>query len=412
MYNPRIMSLFSKKSPAPSGNRPSGFEYLSGNDCYMDTACQSLRPQPVIDAEMDYYKHFNACGARAKYIWGQKVDEKVASAKQKLLKMVGKSEKDYAVAFTLNTTYGINLVLQQLPATGITSIVTSELEHNSVFLPSITWSRRNNVPRSILKRDKNGNLAIDGKDLSSALVIVNTLSNIDGRGLPNVKEIAAAVHRGSGLLLLDAAQQLGHDPDGLKGVDFDAAFSSGHKMYGPSVGFIMIRRTLLRKLQPFFIGGGTVADVHDNDFTLLSGQIDEHAILEPGLQSWAGIVGLDAAIDWLESVKPMGKSPHQYEMELATRLFDELKKMPRVTLVNNEPRSVMSFWVDTLDSHRLAIYLSEQGIMCRSGHFCCHHYLQHVRKLPPLLRVSMGLHNSIQDIERFVSVLGTILKTF
>ena len=99
-------------------------------------------------------------------------------------------------------------------------------------------------------------------------------------------------------------------------------------------------------------------------------------------------------------------------MELATTLFGELKNMPRVKLVNNEPRSVMSFSVDNLDSHKLAIYLSEQGIMCRSGHFCCHHYLQHVRKLPPLLRVSMGLHNSVQDIEKFVSVLGTILKTF
>ncbi|MDD5055946.1 MAG: aminotransferase class V-fold PLP-dependent enzyme [Candidatus Peribacteraceae bacterium] len=407
------MSFFStKKSPASSGNRPSGFEYLSANDCYMDTACQSLRPQPVIDAEMEYYKQYNACGGRAKHKWGQRVDEKVEAARAKLLALSGKSANEYAVAFTLNATYGINLVLQQIPAGGISSIVTSETEHNSVFLPSITWSRRNNVPRKILKRDDNGTLAITGEDLSNALVIVSTLSNIDGRGLPNAKEIAAAVHKGSGLLLIDAAQHIGHDPQGLKGIDFDAAFCSGHKMYAPSCGFIIIRRTLLRRLEPFFIGGGTVSDVHGNDFTLLKGPVDEHSILEPGLQSWAGIVGLNAAIDWLAAVKPMGKSPKAYEEELAAALFSKLKAMPRIHMMNSVPRPVMSFYVDNLDAHKLAIFLSEQQIMCRSGHFCCHHYLEHERKLPPLLRVSLGLHNTASDIERFLSVLGTIVKTF
>jgi selenocysteine lyase/cysteine desulfurase len=378
----------------------------------MDTACQSLRPQPVIDAEMEYYKQYNACGGRAKHKWGQKVDEKVEAARTKILELAGKSAKDFAVAFTLNTTYGINLVLQQLPPKGITSIVTSETEHNSVFLPSITWSHGAGVPRKILKRADDGTLDIKGEDLSNALVIVSTLSNIDGRGLPNAKEIASAVHKGSGLLLIDAAQHIGHDPEGLKGVDFDAAFCSGHKMYAPSCGFIIIRRTLLQKLEPFFIGGGTVSDVHGNDFTLLTGPVDEHSILEPGLQSWAGIVGLNAAIDWLATVKPMGKSPKVYEQELAATLFDKLKSMPRIHMINSAPRSVMSFFVDNLDAHKLAIFLSEQQIMCRSGHFCCHHYLQHERKLPPLLRVSLGLHNTMGDVERFSEVLGKILKTF
>lgn len=407
------MSLFSaKKSPASGSDRPSGFEYLSADDCYMDTACQSLRPQPVIDAEMEYYKQYNACGGRAKHKWGQKVDEKVEAARTKILELAGKSAKEYAVTFTLNATYGINLVLQQIQAKGISSIVTSETEHNSVFLPSITWSRRNNVPRKILKRSDDGTLTIAGEDLSNALVIVSTLSNIDGRGLPNAKEIASAVRKGSGLLLIDAAQHLGHDPQGLQGIDFDAAFCSGHKMYAPSCGFIIIRRTLLQKLEPFFIGGGTVADVQGDQFTLLTGPVDEHAILEPGLQSWAGIIGLNAAIDWLATVKPMGKSPTVYEQELATALFDKLKAMPRVHLINSVPRPVMSFHVDNLDAHKLAIFLSEQQIMCRSGHFCCHHYLAHERKLPPLLRVSLGLHSTMGDVEKFADTVGKILKTF
>jgi selenocysteine lyase/cysteine desulfurase len=409
------MALFKKKTQAQNATRPNGFEYIGSEDCYMDTACQSLRPQTVIDAEVQYYKEYNACGGRAKHQWGQQVDKKVESARRKLLDLAEKSEKEYAVAFTLNTTYGINLVLGQLPSNGsvkLTSIVTSEIEHNSVFLPSITWSEGAGVPRIILKRAEDGSLLTDGTDLSDAIVIVNTLSNIDGRGLPNIRDIGAKVHKGSGLLLLDVAQHLGHEPHALRGVDFDAAFGSGHKMYGPSMGFIIIKRTLLRRLQPFFIGGGTVADVHDNEFTLLSGPADEHSILEPGLQSWAGVIGLDAAIDWLTTVRPMGMAPEAYEQKLATMLFEELKNLPRLHLINTSPAAVISFFVDNLDAHRLAIFLSEQQIMCRSGHFCCHHYLQHVRKLPPLLRVSLGLHNNEEDVRKFVSVLQGILKTF
>jgi selenocysteine lyase/cysteine desulfurase len=336
----------------------------------------------------------------------------VADARKKLLSLTGKNEKDYAVAFTLNTTYGINLVLGQLPPGDIKSIVTSEIEHNSVFLPSITWSQGAGIKRLILKRDADGNLLTDGTDLSDSVVIVSTLSNIDGRGLPNVSDIAGQVHRGSGLLLLDAAQQFGHDPNGLKNTDFDALFGSGHKMYAPSLGFIVIKRTLLRRLKPFFIGGGTVADVNGDSYTLLSGNTDEHSILEPGLQNWAGIVGLNTALDWLQKVRPMGLKPQDYEQKLAGDLFDRLKSMPRVKMINNVPRPVMSFYVDGLDGHKLAIFLSEQRIMCRSGHFCCHHYLQHVCGYPPLVRFSLGLHNTSADIERCTKVLESILKTF
>jgi selenocysteine lyase/cysteine desulfurase len=411
------MGLFSANVPAKkhgkrNADRTEGFSYLSAGDCYMDTACQSLRPKVVIDAETGYYRGYNACGGRVKHAWGRRVDEEVANARKKLLGLTGKSEKQYAVAFTLNTTYGINLVLGQLPSSNLSSIVTSEIEHNSVFLPSITWSQRFGKERIILKRKDDGSLLTEGKDLRDAVVLVSTLSNIDGRGLPNAQEIATAVHQGNGLLLLDAAQHFGHDPEGLKGIDFDAAFGSGHKMYGPSIGFIIIKRSLLRRLQPFFIGGGTVSDVHDNTFTLLSGEVDEHSVLEPGLQNWAGIIGLNAAIDWLTSVRPQRKTVQAYEQELAQDLFDRLRAMPRVKLVNaTVPRAVMSFFVDGLDGHKIAIILSEQQIMCRSGHFCCHHYLQHVCSYPPLVRFSLGLHNTHADIERCAKALESILKT-
>src|SRR3989344_187243 len=410
-----LMGIFSinvGKTGAAQGVRPDGFAHVDAEDCYLDPACQSLRPKPVMDAELDYYNFYNACGGRVKHAWGKRVDEAADSGRKKILRLAGKTEKEYAVAFTLNTTYGINLVLGQLPPGDLKSIVTGETEHNSVFLPSIIWSRDAGKPRLILKRGTDGRLLTEKTDLKDSIAIVPTFTNIDGRGLPNAREIAAEVRCGSGLLLLDSAQHFGHDPEGLKDIDFDAAFGSGHKMYGPSIGFIIIKRTLLRRLIPFFIGGGTVKDVHDDSFTLLDGIVDEHSILEPGLQNWAGIVGLNAAIDWLMMVKPFGKKPGEYESALSARLMEKLRSLPRVKVVNGEVSPVISFYVEGIDGHKLSILLSEQKIMCRSGHFCCHHYLQHVMKYPPLIRFSLGLHNTLEDIDRCTSALESILKTF
>ena len=90
------------------------FKYLDKNSVYADCACQSLRPQPVIDAVNEYYTKHNSCGERVKYDWGVITDEKVEATRDKVLKYVKKSPRHYFVSFTLNTTYGINLLLSQI----------------------------------------------------------------------------------------------------------------------------------------------------------------------------------------------------------------------------------------------------------------------------------------------------------
>lgn len=380
------------------------FAYLDPQALYLDSACQTLRPQCVIDVETAYYKEYNACGGRVKYPWGVRVDAEVNTVRQKLLDYAGKSSKEYVVAFTLNTTYGINVVVQQLPADKFDRIVTSEIEHNSAFLPSITWAAMNKKERRVLPRNDDGSLRYTADDLTKAAVLVNSTSNIDGRQLMNAKALADDAHKSGGILLLDAAQTFGHAPEMLRGIDFDAAFGSGHKMYGPSLGFVIIKRELLKQLNIHLVGGGTVQDVERDAFSLIENPDEFHARLELGLQNWAGIIGLGAAIDWLSSQRK-----HD---DVSSALFDGLKKTPRVQLVNMTPSNVVSFSVENLDAHRLALYLGEQQIMCRSGYFCCHYYLQHVKKLPPLLRVSLGKHNTLADVERFFASLTSLLSVF
>ncbi|MGD1070501.1 MAG: aminotransferase class V-fold PLP-dependent enzyme [Bryobacteraceae bacterium] len=398
------MTLF-RHHPASdkaSGENLADFGYMKADAHYFDSACQTLRPQAVISAVTEYYRQYNACGGRVKYAWGEKVDGIVFDTRERLLKLLGKSAKDYTVAFCLNTTAGINLLLQQLPEGRYTRIVTSDIEHNSVFLPTQTCARRFKMGRVVLPRRPGGSLDFQPDQLEKAVVVVNTASNIDGRILGNLDELVAAAHQRGGVVILDAAQTMGHDTGLLRHADFDAVCGSSHKMYGPSLGFIAIRRTFLNELDCFFLGGGTVGDVRKDDFDLLDSPEEAFARLEPGLQDFAGIAGLGAAIAWLSARPP--------QEDLGRILYESLSSNTRLKVLNREPSPIISFHSEHIDAHRLALYLSAQNIMVRSGYFCCHYYLQSVLRLPPLVRVSIGLQNTSSQATHVADVIHQIVN--
>ena len=168
-------------------------------------------------------------------------------------------------------------------------------------------------------------------------------------------------------------------------------------MYGPSLGFIVVAKAFLNELDCFFLGGGTVADVRKDDFDLLDSPDDEFARLEPGLQDFAGIAGLGAAIDWLGKRSP-GKSrtPASIKLVFARSLFESLSSNTRLKVLNAGPAPIVSFYNEHVDAHRLALYLSAQNIMVRSGYFCCHYYLAKLYAAPSAVapRISIGLQNT------------------
>lgn len=393
-----------------NSNTSMDFQYLKSSDYYFDSACQTLRPEVVIEAQKEYYTDFNACGHRVKYKWGQIVDNKIEETREMILKLVGKSSKEYTVAFTLNTTYGINLVLQQLKVSGFKRIVTSEIEHNSCFLPTMTYSKRMGIERVVLPRTQDGGLIYSREDINNAIVLINTTSNIDGRELVNGSKLADDLHANSGILLLDGAQTLGHSPSVFKDIDFDALFSSGHKMYGPSLGIIVIKKSLFKKLDQFFIGGGTVTDVKKESYELIKDDNELFASLEPGLQNFAGIIGLGEAIKWRNTFIKDGLNANDYEKRLNEYLFNKLKEIEGLNIINLKPSSVVCVHTDKLDAHKLGIYFSERNIMCRTGYFCCHYYLKELKKLPPLLRISMGLQNDERQIDFLIDTLKLLVK--
>ncbi len=384
------------------------FDYLGEKNIYLDAACQSLRPRPVIDAINDYYLHFNACGERAKYKWGRITDEKVDAVREKVLKFLKLKSKEYTVSFTLNTTYGINLLLNQLDPSIFDKVMTSEIEHNSPFLSTMAFAERTGVPRIVMKRNDDGSISIDNYDFKNALVVVNCASNFDGRKLSNINELIKKVHKAGGIIIIDAAQAMAHSHDILEKTDADAICFSAHKLYAPSLGVIVWKKTLLKSLKTYFIGGGMVDDV-DKESYKLSADSPNHIYtkFESGLQAWGEIIGLGAALDWLNNLK---KSDHERLAENYNELYNFLKSSNKVHLVNNEANPTISFYIDGVDSHLLGEALSREGIMARTGYFCAHYFLDHVCHYPPLIRFSMGYHTTKTDIEKVKTALAKILK--
>jgi len=383
------------------------FPYLAENDVYLDSACQSLRPQPVIDALNEYYTSYGSCGERVKYAWGVKVDKKIEETRELVLKYLKLRSKDYFVSFTLNTTYGINLILSQLKTDGIKKVMTSDIEHNSPFLATIAFAEERDLPREVITRNDDGSINLDDYDFTSALVVVNSASNIDGRQLLNLKDLVKKVHKQGGLIVIDAAQAMAHMSEPLEKTEADAICFSAHKMYAPSLGVIVARRDLLPRIKSSFIGGGMVDNVTGETDYILSADSANHAYtkFEAGLQAWGEIIALSTTIEWLMKAKKSSRVD-----EYAERLFGALKDMAGVNLINTTPTPTISWYHDKIDAHLLSEALSDQGIMTRSGYFCCHYYLSQVKQYPPLIRMSLGLHSKETDIDRTIAVLQKLAK--
>ena len=173
-------------------------------------------------------------------------------------------------------------------------------------------------------------------------------------------------------------------------------------MYSASLGIMVVRKDFVKYVETNFIGGGMVADVKKDSYDLL-GPDHIYSVFEPGLQAWGEIIALKTAIDWLQKAKKTSRVN-----EFADDIFGFLKTQPGVEVINHKATPVISFYHKDIDAHLIAKALSDEGIMVRSGYFCCHYYLKDLKKYPHLVRISIGLHNRPEDVEKIKSVLGRI----
>lgn len=378
---------------------------------YFDTACQSLRPQAVIDAVNAYYQKLAACSGRSMHHLAAQVTESCDEVRGTLARFLNAARKE-EIVFTRNTTEGINLVANAFPFNAGDVVLVSDKEHNSNLIPWQKLTRQKGTLLQIIPTLPDGTFDLPSfarmLDKNVHLVALGMTSNLDGVSIP-AAEIIRLAHKNGSLVLLDAAQSAPHQQINVRALDADFAAFSGHKMLGPSgTGVLYGKYKLLEQMEPFLVGGDTVA----------SSTYDSAEFLPPpekfeaGLQDYAGILGLGAAVEYLHKIGFSAIQKH--ELELNQAITAGIRDIPGLRIFGPADAAlrggIVTFTIDGIDSHRIALMLDQmQGIMLRSGQHCVHSWF-HSRNIQGSVRASVYFYNTLDEVQLLVDNLHKVRK--
>jgi len=375
----------------------------------MDNAATSLTPKQVVCAEKEYYEKYNANIHRGVHKLSQAASQHYESVYGKIARLI--NAKPNEIIFTKNTTEGINLIARGLKFKKGDKIVTTSLEHHSNFLP---WLRLKNkgAELEIVNPDTDGIFDVSSFekaiDKHTKIVTVTHVSNVLGSILP-VKEIGEIARENDALFLIDAAQSVPHMNVDVKSINCDALAFSGHKMLGPTgVGVLYINEEVVNEISPLAIGGGSIDDVSLTDYKLTS----PPERFEAGTPPIAQVIGLGASVDYLNEISFDAIEKHEKKLTAkALNGLHEIKNIETYGPCANKRIGVIPFNISNLNPHDAAAILSDQNIMVRSGHHCCLPLMKEILKKPEgVIRASIYIYNTEEEIEKFVSVIEEIAQ--
>lgn len=380
---------------------------------YLDSACQSLRPDSVIRAITDYYENYPACGGRSVHSMATKVSMAMDEARETLAGFFGTDDPDCYI-FTKNCTEGLNTAAYGLRLGRGDVVVTTDSEHNSNHVPWLNLQEAKGIQRRIVRSGPEGRFDLEAfhraMDRSVKVVSVQHASNVTGCSVP-VKAVTEIAHDYGATVIIDGAQAAPHMPVDLGKIDADIYCMSIHKMLGPSgMGVMYGKREVLESMRPLALGGGTVG-LTTYDTVNLAPIPDR---FEAGLHDYAGIIGTKAALDYLRGIGM--DEVMRWDRELMRRIVSNLEDVRNLHVVGPEDAdsrgSVFSFNIDGLGAHDIAMMLdSMSGVMIRSGMHCAHPFYVS-RGIDGSARASTYLYNNFQDIDVFTDTVRKIAETF
>ena len=379
---------------------------------YLDNAATSFpKPEAVYDAVDSYQRISGAAFGRGTH-GADHADSVAERCRHRLAQLIGSGNPD-CVAFTFNGTDGLNLLLRGILRGG-DHVVTTTLEHNSVLRPLQQLQLQLPVTVDYVSFDPStGTVAADQfRDACERhppqLVVLNMASNVTGVPQPLAELVGIAKAAGS-IVLIDAAQAVGHLPIDVETLDIDLLAAPGHKgLYGPlGTGFVYVAASRQDSIISFRSGGtGTESE---------SLQQPTHMpqLLESGNLNMPGIAGLHAALVWRDS-EEFKQLSRRHEQQIP-RLIGRLHEIPQVT-VHCEAASATGIGVISLnitgsEPHDVAMILSQSfEIQCRAGLHCAPlaHRTLKTELTGGTVRLSPGLFTTDQDIDRAVEAIQMI----
>lgn len=379
---------------------------------YLDNAATSQKPRQVVEAMSDYYANHNANIHRGVHTLAEEATQLYEDSRRKIAAFVGAASEE--IVFTKNATEAVNLVAYAWGKENFRAgdeVITTEMEHHSNLVPWQLVAKETGAAIKYLPFDENGELSLRqlAEQISGRTKVISLVhvSNFLGTINP-VKEMAALAHAAGAVVMIDAAQSVPHQKVSVQDLDCDFLAFSGHKMLGPmGVGILYGRRRLLEEMPPFLGGGDMIRTV-----TLEGSTWNEVPYkFEAGTPNVGGVVGLAAAVDYLEKAG-MGNI-HQYEVELITYALERLQEVEDLEIygpMNVERRAALvSFNLKGLHAHDVATLLDQEGIAVRSGHHCT--MPAHTKLgIPASVRASFYFYNTKEEVARLVAGLEKVRR--
>ncbi len=395
---------------------------------YLDSAATSQKPKQVVNAAADFYYKHNSNTHSGVYALAEEATQLYESAREKTAGFIG--AQVHEIIFTKSATEAINLTAHSWGETNVAkgdNIVVTIMEHHSNFVPWQELCRKKGAQFRIAPITQEGRLNLKKLyslvDKRTKLVAITHASNVLGTINPIaeiIKTLNAKFHTlplkadppraESAKILVDGTQAIPHLPANVKKMDCDFYAFSGHKMLGPTgVGVLYAKEEILQAMPPFLTGGHMIKKVTSK----LSEWADAPLKFEAGTANIAEVIGLGAAIDYLNAIGM--ERIWQREKELINYAIKKMKGVQDLIIYGPDTSSnrvgVISFNIKGVHPHDLATLLDQKGIAIRAGHHCAMPLHREALKIEASCRVSFYIYNTRQDIDKFVEALRGARRT-
>lgn len=372
---------------------------------YLDSAASAQKPEAVIEAVADVWRHSYANVHRGLHTLANEATEAFEASRGKLARFLGAASADQIV-FTKGATEAINLVADSFGATLSEGdeIIVSQMEHHSNIVPWHFLRERKGVVLKWAPVTEDGALDMAAFDslLSdrTKLVAITHMSNVLGTVSP-IEAIAKKAHAVGAAVLVDGSQGAVHMPVDVQTLGCDFYVVTGHKLYGPNgVGALYAAGDWLDRLRPYQGGGEMIAEVREDGVVYA----DVPHKFEAGTPVIAEVIGLGAALDWLTALDRIALMEH--ERQLMDRFEAGLADFEGLTILGRtqDKGAITSFSLEGAHPHDLAQLMDKYGVAVRAGHHCAHPLMQRYG-LVGTLRASFAAYNTQDDVDAALDAL-------
>ena len=385
------------------------------NITYLDSGATTQKPIQVIKAVEEFYQKYNANPHRGAYSLSVEATEQYENTRTKIAKFINAKHRE-EIIFSKNATESLNLIAYSYGLDNLKKddeVVISIMEHHSNLVPWQKMTKQTGSKLNYMYINENYEIKdeeIENKITDKTKIVgITHVSNVLGT-INNVKKIIKYAHKKGAIVIVDASQSIPHMKIDVQDLDADFLVFSGHKMLAPlGIGVLYGKREILNKMTPFLMGGDMIEYVYEQETTFapLPNKF------EAGTQNVEGVIGLGAAIDYIEN---LGYDKIQeIEHEVISYARQELSKLDYLTLYTtpNEENhsSVISFNIKGVHPHDVASILDSEGVCVRSGNHCAQPLMRFLG-IDSTCRASFYIYNTKDDVDKLVKALDKAYGMF